>query len=63
MTQNKKIAIVCADAKIDRTGRIPSVFDFRNLKGVSTQGEPDGTFIGSITGVALDAHIAHRCLP
>jgi hypothetical protein len=27
------------------------------------QGEPEWTLIGSITGIAFDAHFAHRCLP
>jgi hypothetical protein len=30
---------------------------------VSAQGKPGRTLIGSITGIALDAHLAHRCLP
>jgi hypothetical protein len=63
MPQDKIVAVLGADAKIDRAGRVPTVFHFRNFKGVAAQGKPEWTFIGSITGIALDAHIAHRCLP
>ena len=63
MTQDKIIAVLGANAKIDRAGRIPLILHFYNFKGMPAQGKPEWTLIGSITGIALDAHFAHRCLP
>src|SRR6266550_141905 len=61
--QYKKIAVLRPDAKIDRLGGIPLVFHFRDFEGAPAQDESCGALVGSITGVALDAHFAHRCLP
>ena len=63
MAQDKIIALLGADPKINRAGRIPAVFHVYNFKDVSAQGKPEWTLVGSITGIALDAHFAHRCLP
>ena len=63
MAEDKIIAVLGTDAKIDRAGRIPSIFHFHYFKGMPAQGKPGRTLIGPITGVALDAHFAHRCLP
>jgi hypothetical protein len=63
MAEHKIVAVLGADSKINRAGRIPPVFHVYNFKGVSAQGKPEWTLVGSITGIALDAHIAHRCLP
>jgi hypothetical protein len=63
VAQDKVVSVLGADAKIDRTGRIPLIINFRDLEGAPAQDKSYGALVGSVPGVALDAHFAHRCLP
>jgi hypothetical protein len=55
VTQNKVVAVIGANAEIDRSRRVPLILNLRNFEDVPAQGKPDGSLIGSIPGIAFDA--------
>lgn len=61
MAENKIIAIHRSDAEIGCAGRIPLILNFHDFKQMAPQSEPNGSLIGAISGIAFDAHFAHRC--
>src|ERR1019366_101939 len=63
MPQHKVIAVLCANTKVNRSRRIPLIIDFCDFEYAPAQSESNGTLVGSIPGIALDVHFAHRCLP
>src|ERR1700682_6504482 len=63
MAQDKVVPVLRANAKIDRARRIPLILNFHDFEGAPAQSKTYGALVGSISGIALDAHFAHRCLP
>jgi hypothetical protein len=63
MPQDKVIAVIGPNAEIDGVGGIPLILHLRDFEFVPAQDKPDGALVGSISGIAFDAHLAHRCLP
>jgi len=63
MAENKIIAIHRSDAEIGCAGRMPLILNFHDFKQMAPQSEPNGSLIGAISGIAFDAHFAHRCPP
>jgi hypothetical protein len=63
MAQYKAVAVLRADTKINRIRRIPLIFHFRDFEYLAAQSKPCRALTASISGIAFDAHFAHRRLP
>jgi hypothetical protein len=63
MPQDKEITVIGPHPEIDCAGGVPLILNLCDFEFVPPQDKSDGALVGSISGIALDAHFAHRCLP
>jgi hypothetical protein len=61
--QDEKVSVFGSNTEIDSAGGIPLVLHFHDFEYVPAKGKTDRALVGSIPGIAFDAHFAHRSPP
>jgi hypothetical protein len=59
MAKNVVVAVIGADAKIAGSRGVPSAVELMHFELSATKDEAERAFIGAVTRITLDAHLAH----